>query len=227
MYDRQRFPCWAALCNATNAPAECFTGSKLCQHGMDECEGDSIEACAMYAYPSPTLYAPFVYCLEGQHGWWDGEAQKGGVNESFIEPCARHAGIDAVPIVACLNDEELTASLDREAARKTAVRASSVAAAQWGTPYVIVDGVHLDDTSQLLATVCDAWKHQDGPAPVGCKEGIARWLTVDKCASFAAGIGAGVIVLLLVQYIYRCCCAKVPKNPSSNNAALLFAGDGR
>ena len=84
MYDRQRFR--LSLQRHERTSGMLHDGSCASMGWMSAAY--SIEACAMYAYPSPTLYAPFVYCLEGQHGWWDGEAQKGGVNESFIEPCA-------------------------------------------------------------------------------------------------------------------------------------------
>ena len=232
-YDRQKFPCWAKLCNSTNAPKACFTGDKLCQHGPDECHGDSIEACAMHAYPAPSLYGPFVFCLEGQHGWWDGKAQKGGVNESFLHPCAKQAGIDAAPILHCLSDKVLQESLDREAARKTAVQAAKVPAAQWGTPFVLVNGVHLAETTELLTTVCNAWKAQDGALPAGCKQELSIWLSVETLVAFAAGLGAGLVSLLSIQCIFRRCRRKDTLDrgssiasyaPRTNDGALLYSG---
>ena len=223
-YDRGRMPCWAALCNATNAPAQCFNGKKICQHGIGECEGDSMEACAMHAYPSPTLYAPFVYCLEGQHGYWDQQAQKGGLNLSYVQPCAEQAGISAAPILECFNDEALKTSLDQEAARKTAKQAAMVPPSEWGTPFVLVDGKQLQDTDELLRSVCDAWKGQDGAIPLGCvQEYWKKWFTYRTAAALGVGLAVGILLLKCLECICRrCCCRSDDSSKSSSRDAMLL-----
>lgn len=198
-YARQRFPCWAALCNATDAPDECWDGTKLCQHGVSECEGDTMEACAIHAYPSPEQYGPFVYCLEGQHGYWDGDLQQGGLNLSFVPTCAAYAGISAEPILSCYNDPVQAAYLDQEAARQTARRAGLVAQ-NWGTPYVLVDGTPLEYREALLPTVCGAWAARGGRPPNGCDSVLVSTQTWDtsthecKRDRFLEGLGIGAAI---------------------------------
>ena len=222
-YERGTFPCWAALCNTTNAPTECFTGEKLCQHTDSECAGDTIEACAKYAYPSPTLYAPFIYCLEGMNGYYNNSI--GGVNMSMAGACATQAGLDVAPIQACYEDKSQTNALDAEAARATARAAGKVPASDWGTPYVVVNGEHLDDTSQLLSQVCGAWAAQDGTTlPEGCpgaKWHVQYWWKWQEGVALGVGAG-GMLVLVLLMWLVVCCCC--PKRDRPAQSPLLYAG---
>lgn len=199
------FPCWASLCNGTNASASCFEGVELCQHTESECAGDTVEACAKYAYPSPTLYAPFVYCLEGLHGYYNNSI--GGVNMSMVSACAEAAGIDAAPITACFADPKLTRPLDAAAARQTARVAGKVPADEWGTPFVLVNGVHLVDTSLLLSTVCSAWTAQDGATtPAGCRAAWYQWFTWQEAATLGVGAAAALILVCIGLILCKCCC---------------------
>lgn len=170
-YSRERFPCWAELCNTTQAPDECFNGTKLCQHTDTECSADSLEACAIHLYASsPKLYSSFIYCLEGLHGYYSQGV--GGVNMSFFKSCANQAGVDPLWVSQCSNDPVTVDILDKQAARETA-SAAGIVAQEWGTPWVIIDGVHLDDVSSLLTSVCTAWASKGGTPPDGCKEQLS------------------------------------------------------
>lgn len=154
-YDKQRSLCWARKCSAGElAPAGCWTGPKMCQHGQLECDADSLEACAMAVYPDAKDHAPFVTCFEGEHA----------SNLSFVRKCASVAGLDPDSIEACVADKARSTVLDRALAQRTA----QLGDAKKGTPWVLVDGKNLEETGALLATVCSAWTAKGGTAPAGC-----------------------------------------------------------
>jgi len=218
VYSRDVFPCWASRCNGADAPAACFEGKKLCQHSETECAGDTIEACAQSAYPAPNLYAPFVYCLEGEGGFYNQSAGVGGVNGSAVGACAAQAGIEPAPIIACVASEAMTKALDAADARATAQMAASVPAAEWGTPYVLVDGVNLADTTRLRATVCDAWASQGGRPPYGC---AYNWLTWQEGATLGAGVGGGLLASALLVCLCYCCCCRKGRVPDERSRSLM------
>ena len=55
--------CWLTRCGVASPPADCFTGVVLCQHGPNECIGNTIEACAI-ALAEPLVAHRFIYCFE-------------------------------------------------------------------------------------------------------------------------------------------------------------------
>jgi len=60
-YDRNYgYPCWQEKCGVANAPAECFEGTILCQHGDDECSVNLIEGCTKSLYPDVLTYMDFA-----------------------------------------------------------------------------------------------------------------------------------------------------------------------
>ena len=142
--------CWIAACGGASPPADCYTGpKKFCQHGMPECEGDTVEACAIKYHPEATDYMPFIDCLENPFSATKGQA------------CATRLGwSDWAEIHACAAGAEGQALDAANAAATVAFGASRL-----GTPWVVVNGKALDDPDTLLKDVCAAYK---GAKPAGC-----------------------------------------------------------
>jgi len=221
-YNRDRYTCWAEKCNATaTAPELCWNGTKLCQHGTGECAGDSLEACAISVYPSPTLYTPFVYCFEQScvYNSTDPFASHCDTSSTFIEGCAAYAGIDAAPLVECFADADRVAALDLVAAKATAALGTS----KEGTPWVLVNGQPLDDPSTLLASVCDTWAAEAGSGdttPAGCTSKRYDWASWQEAVTLAAGLAGGLLLSMTLVCLCRLCRSK---KASSRHAPLLDA----
>mmetsp|Transcript_44973 Transcript_44973/g.117897 ORF Transcript_44973/g.117897 Transcript_44973/m.117897 type:complete len:263 (-) Transcript_44973:374-1162(-) len=217
-YDRGCYPLWAEQCNETaTAPELCWNGTKLCQHGPAECAGDSLEACVMSVYPSPTLYTQFVYCFEAGclYNGTDPFDSTCNTTAANIEHCADFAGISAAPVLECFNDEARVEALDLQMAKATAALGTS----KQGTPWVLINGVPLDDVDDLLPTVCDAWAAENGEAPPGCSSAAAYdWATWQEGATLAAGLGGG---LLLGTCFTALCYRRMRKQADTRRAPLL------
>jgi len=123
----------------------------LCQHGETECDADTLEACVMHAYPQPTKYIPFLYCFEGVSG----------SAADAAEGCALKSGLDWATIQSCTSNKTLTASLDAGDAQLTAQLGQS----KMGTPWIMINGAHLEDPDKMLSAVCAAYR---GTKPAGC-----------------------------------------------------------
>lgn len=148
--------CWVRQCNVPNPPPQCFDSSRaniLCQHGDDECKQDTIEGCAFALAKEPSAAVDFLYCFEGQHS----------SSLSSAKGCAKKSGLDFNAIESCANGP-MGANIDVQNAKATVKLGSS----KLGTPWVYVDGKHLDDTDKLLSTVCASIKQKGGGSPAGC-----------------------------------------------------------
>ena len=163
IYSRnQGVPCWQEKCgNATAQPAECFEGEPLCQHGDDECLGDRYEACASVDALAGTVSASqgavFAYCLE---------AGPGGLDVAAADSCAAFAGIDPVALGACAAAGSPSGDAATAAAAKVTAEFTANYGRAWeGTPTVVLNGVVLLSTANLLAQVC---AQAGGDAPAGC-----------------------------------------------------------
>ncbi len=101
----------------------------------------------------PVTYSPFISCVEadGNYG-----------HPSAFEGCANLFGLDYDLIASCANNTAEAFEVSYENAKKTI----DLGLAKYGTPWVTVNGVALDDTDQLLRTVCEAY---EGTKPAGCQ----------------------------------------------------------
>jgi len=143
--------CWEKECGygAQNPPADCFTGTILCQHGDEECQWNRWEACAVATNSNDVLkFSMFANCVES--GGYFTTAKK----------CAEANGLDWDKLNECYNG-----SAGDEAQKSMAQATANLNPAHLGTPWVIVNGVVLDDPSTLLQSVCAAY---DGAKPAGC-----------------------------------------------------------
>eukprot|EP01065_Artemidia_motanka_P051017 TRINITY_DN8868_c0_g1_i2.p2 TRINITY_DN8868_c0_g1~~TRINITY_DN8868_c0_g1_i2.p2 ORF type:complete len:190 (+),score=62.88 TRINITY_DN8868_c0_g1_i2:202-771(+) len=156
-YDKQNgMYCWIKKCGGCgdSCDASCFSGKVLCQHGAPECGGNTIELCATSLYTGKEVY-PFLACMEKNVG-------DGCQNCRKDAPvCAKETGLDWSKINACTANKATANKLVAAAAKKTADFGSS----RQGTPWVVVNGKYLSDTSRLLKTVC---KDYQGTRPAGC-----------------------------------------------------------
>lgn len=151
-FDKDAMFCWAKECGGAAPAKDCFTGTKLCQHGEDECAADALEACVINIYDAKD-FSPFVTCFEGHHRSRLSSAQK----------CAEQSALNYSLIAACAADASQTAALDAANAKATAALGTS----KLGTPWVVLDGEQVDP-STLLNTVC---AKLTPPLPKGCGAG--------------------------------------------------------
>ena len=140
------------------------------QQGWENREGltDPSRVCT-YSYPrSPTIRfigdkrwhraaadewleaAEFVYCFEYEHE----------LDMAHAEGCAESTGLDWSRIQSVYHDKTRVQALNALNARQTAQ-----AQGRQGTPWVYVNGAHVEDPNSLLEAVCKA----AGSAPAGCK----------------------------------------------------------
>jgi len=162
-YDVDIRKCWSSRCVRHAAPElfkECFNTSFeeriTCQHGSEEDIGNRIESCALYLSRNTTdgymtlVGGEFVYCFLGQNG---------GKKDTVLK-CASRAGIDYDKIMSCANGNQ-GYSLVREEAIRT-----NDFGTHPGVPYILVNGVPLNDGDVFLQVVCD---NINGTKPAGCK----------------------------------------------------------
>ena len=158
-YAKDNMFCWVEQCGGKSPPAECFAGKPVCQHGPAECLANLYEACAKYVYPDPTMYGPFVTCLEGDKKadaeWWG--------------PCARHWGLDDAKISACAANDTLANQVTMENAKKTLLLGST----KPGTPWVLLNGEAVPEgqLDGLLEMVCERINPNPSKRPKGCQPG--------------------------------------------------------
>jgi len=162
--------CWASRCVRHAKPelfAECFNTSFeehiTCQHGPDEDIGNRIESCALHLSRNPAdgymtfAGAQFVHCYLGVNSG----------NKSATYKCAANAGIDYNKITNCANS-----FMGYNLVREEAIRTNDFGPHP-GVPYVLINGVPLDDDKSFLHVVCSQIK---GQKPSGCK--FPEWNSV-------------------------------------------------
>ena len=129
-------------------------GNVTCQHGADECLGNSYEQCAIKHNPDPVDHAPFYFCMEASSGKPD--------FVTAAAKCAASAKLDLAPITACVNGPEGTALQAKFAALTPADKKY--------TPWVTLNGVQMttNKVPTLSHHICSLWKAEGGKKPSGC-----------------------------------------------------------
>ncbi|CAD6203245.1 unnamed protein product [Miscanthus lutarioriparius] len=128
-----------------------------CQHGPYECLLNTVEACAIDAWPDLDVHFSFIYCVEDlvvkrQYKDW--------------ESCFQKLGLDPKPVTQCYNSE-LGHKLELEYANQT----NALEPPHRYVPWVVVDGQPLfEDYENFEAYICMASK---GTPPKAC-EGLGR-----------------------------------------------------
>lgn len=128
-----------------------------CQHGRDECFLNSVEACAIDAWPNLDVHFRFIYCVEDlvvkhKHQEW--------------ESCFEKLGLDPKPVTECYKSER-GHKLELKYGRQT----DALQPPHKYVPWVVVDGQPLyEDYENFEAYICKAYKGR----PPGVCEGLGR-----------------------------------------------------
>ncbi|GMI96935.1 hypothetical protein HRI_003362700 [Hibiscus trionum] len=125
-----------------------------CQHGPAECLLNTVEACALDAWPKLNDHFPFIYCVEAlvfksKYFEW--------------ESCFEKLGLEAKPVNDCYSSE-LGKKLDLQYAAET----NALEPPHKYVPWVVVDGQPLyEDYENYLSYVCKAYKGAAVPKACG------------------------------------------------------------
>ncbi|KAL8496625.1 hypothetical protein ACS0TY_020353 [Phlomoides rotata] len=134
--------------------AKIKNGTIVCQHGPWECVLNTVESCAIDAWPDVDHF-PFIYCVETlvyQN------------NYTYWETCFEKLGLDATPVTDCYNSDRGTQLELRYAAETNALQPPHKY-----VPWVVVDGQPLyDDYEDFASYICKAYK--GSATPSACTE---------------------------------------------------------
>nr|CAB3501113.1 unnamed protein product [Digitaria exilis] len=132
-------------------------GEISCQHGPYECLLNTVEGCAIDAWPDLDVHFRFIYCVEdlvvkGQYKTW--------------KSCFQKLGLDPKPVTECYQSEQ-GHKLDLKYANQT----DALVPPHRYVPWVVVDGQPLlEDYENFEVYVCKAYK---GSPPKVC-EGLVQ-----------------------------------------------------
>ncbi|XP_058110392.1 gamma-interferon-responsive lysosomal thiol protein isoform X2 [Magnolia sinica] len=125
-----------------------------CQHGPNECLLNTIEACAIYAWPDLNKHFAFIYCVESlvvEHKY------------SKWESCFEKTGLDSQSVADCFNSG-YGEKLELQYAEET----NALEPPHTYVPWVVVDGQPLyEDYENFETYICKAYK---GNLPKACSE---------------------------------------------------------
>ncbi|XP_021720993.1 gamma-interferon-inducible lysosomal thiol reductase-like isoform X2 [Chenopodium quinoa] len=128
--------------------------SFICQHGPNECLFNTIEACAIDAWPNLEDHFPFITCVESQ-------VSEGKYTQ--WETCFKELGLDPKPVTSCYNGEH-----GKKLQLKYAALTAALKPPHRYVPWVVVAGEPLlEDYENFVSYICKAYK---GPPPSACKK---------------------------------------------------------
>ncbi|KAK9057538.1 hypothetical protein SSX86_022374 [Deinandra increscens subsp. villosa] len=130
-------------------------GTVVCQHGEWECVLNTVESCAIHAWPVVSDHFPFIYCVEGltyegKYGEW--------------ETCFEKLNLDPKPVTDCI-----TSGFGHELALRYADEINALKPPHTYVPWVVVDGKPIyDDYIDFISFICKAYK--GSKLPQACSE---------------------------------------------------------
>ncbi|XP_019178638.1 PREDICTED: gamma-interferon-inducible lysosomal thiol reductase-like [Ipomoea nil] len=116
-----------------------------CQHGEYECLLNTVEACAIDAWPDLSEHFPFIYCVEnlvyeGKYTAW--------------ETCFANLGMDPTPVTDCS-----ASGRGKELELQYAAVTNALEPPHTYVPWVVVDGQPLyEDYMNFISYICKAYK---------------------------------------------------------------------
>ncbi|KFK43005.1 hypothetical protein AALP_AA1G067000 [Arabis alpina] len=123
----------------------------VCQHGAFECFLDTVEACAIDAWPKLSDHFPFIFCIESlvterKYDQW--------------ETCYEKLNLDSRPITDCLESGHGNKLQLQYAAETNALQPPHKY-----VPWVVVDGQPLyEDYEEFISYICKAYKGNKTPS---------------------------------------------------------------
>ncbi|XP_065847071.1 gamma-interferon-responsive lysosomal thiol protein [Euphorbia lathyris] len=131
-------------------------GSIVCQHGPFECLLNTVEACAIHAWPKLEEHFPFINCIETlayerKYPEW--------------QSCFEKLGLDPNPIEDCYSS-----GLGKKLELQYAGETNDLQPPHQYVPWVVVDGEPLyEDYENFVSYICKAYKGTL-TAPKACRE---------------------------------------------------------
>ncbi|XP_010521972.1 PREDICTED: gamma-interferon-inducible lysosomal thiol reductase-like [Tarenaya hassleriana] len=132
----------------------------VCQHGPYECLLDTVEACAIEAWPKLSDHFPFIYCVESlvsEHKYdkW--------------ETCYEKLELNSKPMDDCLSSGH-GIELELQYAAET----NALQPPHKYVPWVVVDGQPLyEDYENFIGYICNAYKGNAAPGACAGNSGNA------------------------------------------------------
>ncbi|XP_072261232.1 gamma-interferon-inducible lysosomal thiol reductase [Pyxicephalus adspersus] len=127
-----------------------------CQHGPEECYGNTIEACLIHLLNEDNVYFPVIDCMEMSEN----------VTGS-LRPCleALYPDLPVKTVLDCVNGD-----LGNKLMHANAQRTQALDPPHQYVPWIVINGKHDDSLqtraqSALFRLVCELYK---GPKPVAC-----------------------------------------------------------
>lgn len=122
--------------------------SITCQHGAAECDANAYQQCASFVYDdNVTRYLPFLACLF--------ETLPMGHRDDLFDVsvfASCSGSLHWPSLRKCHDSPGLVTKLQQQAASATPAEHTYV-------PWVVIDGIHVDETSgNLVDMICDAYK---------------------------------------------------------------------
>lgn len=153
-YDSTVRDCYFQHCGLGGHPrlADCYgPGVVHCQHGAAECFANRVEACVKVRDPAGSW--PIAQCIE--KAFYDGTLRNGHSSNEEVTKVAQSCGAPEEAL-SCATGPAGDAAVE-QMAKETPPHP--------GVPYILVNGVVLENEKQLLQAVCKAYQ---GPKPAGC-----------------------------------------------------------
>ncbi|XP_051128362.1 gamma-interferon-responsive lysosomal thiol protein-like [Andrographis paniculata] len=126
-------------------------GTIVCQHGPYECLLNTVEACAIHTWPKLEDHFPFVYCVENLVY---------NNNYTYWETCFKKLGLDASPVINCLNSD-----LGKKLELRYAAATNALEPPHTYVPWAVVDGKPIyDDYRNFASYICKAYKGTNKPS---------------------------------------------------------------
>ncbi|KAG8374448.1 hypothetical protein BUALT_Bualt11G0133000 [Buddleja alternifolia] len=128
--------------------------SWICQHGVDECQLDVTEACAINAWPRMETHFRFIYCIErlhlmNKHTEW--------------QSCFGATGFDRRPLDSCYNN-----GLGHKLEKAYADETGKLNPRHRFVPWVVINSFPLqEDYQNFIAYICKAYR--GSKTPTACK----------------------------------------------------------
>ena len=116
-----------------------------CQHGIEECQGNLVEACVIHMLSHPSQFMPFIYCLE----------QDPSLGNALA--CANKLKIEWGPISNCYNGTQ-----GNHLMHELALKTNALNPPHQYVPWIVANGQHTDEIqsgaqSDLLQFVCQTY----------------------------------------------------------------------